>query len=246
MPESFRELSKRAPRVAVQRLVAAFIAIVAFASLYLLYLHVERETEAESKMAKAVAKASKDAPHLSIEGVKRTRIAYAITMTGDGPFADGAAVLAYSILKVSRDKDYDVSLIAFVHPDVKTSRGALKKIGYHVIECPTPINVTTIKFDFLREKINKNGCCGAKELIKLNAYRLMQYDRVVHVDADTYFVNPIDDLLIRNYRYVYYYFTKYVYKISIMHIVSSTQQIRIWQLIIRRLSTKEYKVVSLC
>jgi hypothetical protein len=53
-----------------------------------------------------------------------------------------------------------------------------------VIECPVPVNVSAIFGDFLREKINKNGCCGAAELIKLNSYRLTQYARVVHLDAD--------------------------------------------------------------
>ena len=40
-----------------------------------------------------------------------------------------------------------------------------------LILVPTPINSSAIKFDFLREKIDKNGCCGAAELIKLNSYR---------------------------------------------------------------------------
>jgi hypothetical protein len=80
---------------------------------------------------------------------------------------DGAAVLAYSIMKFSRGRNYDVSLVAFVHPEVQKSRPVLKNLGFHVIEAPTPVNVTAIKFTFLREKINKNGCCGASELIKI-------------------------------------------------------------------------------
>lgn len=139
----------------------------------------------------------------AVETPRRKRIAYAITMTKDGSFQDGAAVLAYSIMKISKGKEYDVSLIAFVHPDVHSSRGVLRKIGYHVIECPTPINTTAITFDFLREKINKNGCCGAAELIKLNSYRLLQYDRVVHVDADTFFLHPIDELFDREFSLIY-------------------------------------------
>jgi hypothetical protein len=107
------------------------------------------------------------------EGIKnkRRRIAYAITITKDGHFQDGAAVLAYSIYTVSKGKDFDVSLVAFVHPNVTTSRPALQRLGYHVIVCPTPINSTAIPWAFLRDHINKNGCCGASELIKLNSYR---------------------------------------------------------------------------
>ncbi len=56
-----------------------------------------------------------------------------------------------------------------VHPLVTTARPLLAKLGYSVIEAPLPINVTAISGKFLREKINNNGCCGASELIKLNA-----------------------------------------------------------------------------
>ena len=104
---------------------------------------------------------------------KRPRLAYAITITKDGFFQDGAAVLAYSIFKVSNGSVYDISLIAFVHPNVTKSRPILSKLGYHVIEVPKPINVSAINDDwvFYKTKIEKNGCCGASELIKLNAYR---------------------------------------------------------------------------
>lgn len=134
---------------------------------------------------------------------RRLRICYAITITRDGFFQDGAAVLAYSIIKNTDATRYDISLIAFVHPSVVTSRPVLSRIGFHVIEAPTPVNVTAIKFKFLREKINKNGCCGASELIKINSYRLEQYDKVVHLDADTCLLQPIDELLLRNVSLIY-------------------------------------------
>ena len=107
---------------------------------------------------------------------KRRRVAYAITITKDGFFQDGAAVLAYSIFSVSKHTEFDISLIAFVHPNVTTSRPLLRNLGFHVIEAPKPINVTAIddKFTFLKEKMEKNGCCGSAELIKLNSYRLTQ------------------------------------------------------------------------
>lgn len=121
--------------------------------------------------------------------VKRKRYAYAITITKDGFFQDGAAVLAYSIMKYSWNASYDISFVAFVHPNVTTSRPGLQKLGFHVIEVPIPINRTAIKFEFLREKIEKNGCCGSSEMIKLTSYRLTQYERVIHLDADVIFLN---------------------------------------------------------
>lgn len=187
------------------------LALVSVLSLYLLYDHVLMRTAIAQDIhtdTGDVSQISEKVIHPPVHTSSsyrpvRRRIAYAITMTKDGPFQDGAAVLAYSIMKISKSKDYDTSLVAFIHPEVITSRPILRKLGYHVIECPTPINTTAIKFDFLREKINKNGCCGAAELIKLNSYRLLQYDRVVHIDADTFFLNPIDELFSRNYSLIY-------------------------------------------
>ena len=150
------------------------------------------------------------------------RIAFAITITKDGNFLDGAAVLAYSLIKIFQKEPFEYSLIAFVHPTVSKSRPLLEKLGFHVIEATTPINVSAITHDWLRQKINKNGCCGASELIKLNSYRLTQYHRVLHMDADTILINvsivftlffdfilifvilkPISELLDRNYSLVY-------------------------------------------
>jgi hypothetical protein len=136
---------------------------------------------------------------------KRRRVAYAITITKDGFFQDGAAVLAYSIFNVSKHSPFDISLVAFVHPNVTLCRPTLQKLGFHVIESPKPINVSAIStnFTFLRDKIEKNGCCGASELIKLNSYRLMQYEWVVHLDADTYMLNPISELFDTPYSLIY-------------------------------------------
>jgi hypothetical protein len=122
-------------------------------------------------------------------GRGRKRIAYAITITKDGFFQDGAAVLVYSILKQSQGTKYDISFVAFVHPDVRTSRPGLQRLGFHIVEVPVPVNVTAIKGTFLREHIDKNGCCGAAELIKLSSYRLTQYHRIIHLDADTLLLN---------------------------------------------------------
>ena len=55
---------------------------------------------------------------------QRPRLAYVITITKDGFFQDGAAVLLYSIIKYSEITrlSYDISFIAFVHPTVQSSR----------------------------------------------------------------------------------------------------------------------------
>ena len=192
------------------RYLVPALALVSTLTLYLLYDHVLERTPVipdtlndAGEGLQIPEKSIKSSIFKATPPPVRRRIAYAITMTKDGPFQDGAAVLAYSILRISKNKDYDTSLVAFIHPEVVTSRPILQRLGFHVIECPTPINTTAIRFTFLREKINKNGCCGAAELIKLNSYRLLQYDRVIHIDADTFFLNSIDELLSRNYSLIY-------------------------------------------
>ena len=105
--------------------------------------------------------------HVLVKKDSRKSIAYVITITKDSLFGlDGAAVLIYSIISVhntSSSHDLKVSVIAMVHPGVKISIPFLTKLGYHVIKVPVPINVTAIKFDYLRNKIDtlEMGCCGA-------------------------------------------------------------------------------------
>lgn len=197
-------------------LIYVFIAVIALVALFILYegpdelinqMHPTRKFEHFNKTHEIIPtqlELGKTKLNLrSHPTIRKKRIAYAITITKDGNFQDGAAVLAYSIFNSSRNDQYQISLVAFVHPNVTTSRPVLEKLGYHVIESPTPINTSAIKFDFYREKIDKNGCCGAAELIKLNSYRLTQYDRVVHLDADTFLLNPIDEIFALNYSLVY-------------------------------------------
>lgn len=69
----------------------------------------------------------------SIEATKfqrKKKIAFAITMTRDGPFHDGAAVLAYSIAKAFGKDNIEIGLFAFVHPKVQSSRQFLRNCGY--------------------------------------------------------------------------------------------------------------------
>jgi len=70
----------------------------------------------------------------------------------------------------------------------------LEKLGYTLLERETPVAVEDIKGDFLRKKIADNGCCGEKELIKLEAYTLTDHPIVVHLDLDTLVLKPMDAL----------------------------------------------------
>lgn len=109
-----------------------------------------------------------------------------------------AAVLKYSIHQASIHGNlggrYDYKMYVIHHPNATQCAKSLEQLGYELIERPTPINVQEIEGDYLRERIENNGCCGAAELIKLEAYTLTQYPIVVHLDLDFLLLKPLDDL----------------------------------------------------
>ena len=70
----------------------------------------------------------------------------------------------------------------------------LKELGYTLLKRDTPVAVADIEGEFLRSKIEMNGCCGEKELIKLEAYTLVDYPIVVHLDLDVLVLKPLDSL----------------------------------------------------
>ena len=63
-----------------------------------------------------------------------------------------------------------------------------------MIERDIPVDITDIQGTFLREHIAKSGCCGATELLKLYAWTLTDYHRVVHLDMDSMLLQPMDEL----------------------------------------------------
>lgn len=123
-------------------------------------------------------------------------IAFAVSVTGCGedPFSEGAAVLKYSIHKQMAAGKYDYKMFAIYHPDAKECVQPLADLGYELVERETPVKTEEIEGDTLRNKIEKNGCCGSKELIKLEALTLTAYPVVVHLDLDVILLKPIDVL----------------------------------------------------
>ena len=95
----------------------------------------------------------------------------------------------------SYDYDYDYTLYAFVLPSAAEDGcgQALESLGYNVIISDIPFDVNDISGEY-RDKIEKNGCCGSKEFMKLWSYSLVEHDIVVHVDTDVFFIKPLDVL----------------------------------------------------
>lgn len=129
-----------------------------------------------------------------------------VTVTDDGPFIDGAAVLAHSIRIAHASSQYAHALVAFVSPRV-TALAPLEGLGFRVMRRQLPINVSAIQGDTLRKlwikDTRKGGCCGAWELLKLYAWTLVEYSRVVHVDMDCVLLKPIDELFAADADLVY-------------------------------------------
>lgn len=130
---------------------------------------------------------------------KKPRIAYAITVTKDGPFVDGALVLGYAAKKFhdasqGYNSKYEADLIAFVVPGVVTSRPILESFGWIVMEKMLPVKLEDIENQDYATKMKNSGCCGADEFLKLWAYTLTSYHRVVHLDMDSIILKSMDEL----------------------------------------------------
>lgn len=132
---------------------------------------------------------------LHVESVpKKKRIAYAITVTKDGPFLDGALVLGHSAKKVHDPSkgyvsNYEADLVAFVAPGVVKAKQILEANGWLVLERRVPVEIDEIVNRAYAELMRNSGCCGADEFLKLWAYTLTDYHRVVHLDMDSIIFN---------------------------------------------------------
>jgi hypothetical protein len=128
-------------------------------------------------------------------------IAFVVTITGCGdyPVHDGAAVLGYSIHQHSvrgpNGGKYDYELYVFHHPDAAECALPLAKLGYIVQERDTPVAIADIQNPGVRDHMPKSGCCGEKELIKFEAFTMVQYPVVVLLDVDTLLLQPLDRLV---------------------------------------------------
>jgi hypothetical protein len=123
------------------------------------------------------------------------RVALAITVTSlsiSGTYQDGAAVLAHSAGALRSRHRLDLVALVRAHPD-STARAPLQRLGYRVIEAPVPVRVSEIAGTHLRRTIDEGysagsksptGCCGIAELLKLHGYLLVEFDRVLLLDAD--------------------------------------------------------------
>jgi len=106
----------------------------------------------ENKLINAIV-SSNDIPQK-----RKKKIAYAITVTKDGNFVDGALVLGYAATKFHDTakgflSEYDPELVAFVTKNVVTSRPILESFGWRILEKPLPVALEEIENKDYAERV---------------------------------------------------------------------------------------------
>jgi hypothetical protein len=84
---------------------------------------------------------------------QKKKVAFAITVTKDGPYLDGAAVLKQSVINTKPTIPYD--FVAIVHPGVTETRAGLIALGFRIKEFDPPILAKEIRGEKLRETIDQ-------------------------------------------------------------------------------------------
>ena len=97
----------------------------------------------------------------------------------------------------------EIELVAFVVPSVITSRAVLHRHGWRIIERRLPVEIDEIENKDYAESMRNSGCCGADEFLKLWAYTLTEYHRVVHLDMDSIIFKNLDTILNTNYELLF-------------------------------------------
>ena len=184
-----RDLGRRNSSSA-SRYAIIIISFLTVSVLLLNYLHSGKNVSTENYPIKVGPSGLSELIPVVESQTQKMKIAYAITVTKDGSFLDGALVLGHSAKKVhdgSRGfiSKYDADLVAFVAPSVVKARPILEAYGWRVLEKPLPVEIADIENNVYADKMKNSGCCGADEFLKLWAYTLTEYHRVVHLDMDS-------------------------------------------------------------
>ncbi|CAJ1945785.1 unnamed protein product, partial [Cylindrotheca closterium] len=135
-----------------------------------------------------------------IQNDKKVTIAYVISITSCQANAthvlDGAAILAHSIHLVSQNSTYDYARYAFVYEqEAAECVSALERVGWKtIVENKLPLEKDQIVDADFRKHVDKHGCCGVKEFMKLKVYTLEDHPIAVHLDTDALLLKPMDRL----------------------------------------------------
>lgn len=141
---------------------------------------------------------SESAPKKVAVAISITRITH--EKYGDD-YLDLCGVLAQSVYNWSTTSRHRVELIAFVPKSCpENAAEKLSSFGFAVIPKDLPILLSDLPDGQYKEKVDSSGCCGLAEFMKLYAYTLTNFDRVLHLDTDMYIRGNIDQLFENKYE----------------------------------------------
>ena len=150
-------LNEHALKLQVEQLVKTALEHELALKEQALQQQVEQLTTENDKLKHALAIKQEQAP----------TIAWAVTVSKDGPIADGAVVLMESIIQAMLGHSkFRHAFVAFVVPEAPRAARMLEQLGWRVLIKPMPLTVESIQ-GALKENIMKKGCCGGNELLKL-------------------------------------------------------------------------------
>ena len=117
-----------------------------------------------------------------------------------------ATAHAHSYQNPASGSMYDYKMHALLHPRARKctdEKGntvdrsvVLKNLGYEVSIVRAPINLDAVGSESLKEFYTEHGgknMDNLSDLIRLNAYQLVEYDAVILVDYDTLILGSVDD-----------------------------------------------------
>ncbi len=93
---------------------------------------------------------------------------------------DGAAVLKHSVdlssYPTNKNSKYLSKMILFVHKDAVECSEPFKKLGYEIQVKDTPINVSEIKGDFLREHVANTGVLFSQVMVNFESIVVLYFE----------------------------------------------------------------------
>ena len=110
-----------------------------------------------------------------------------------GPSVDGLATLRLSVLR--RKPKRSIEFICLVTPDVPEKwLEVVRQVGYTVKPTASPIEASEIRNAQIAKETVVDGAMGITEMVKLNAFKMVEYHRVLFVDVDVVFHRHFDEL----------------------------------------------------
>lgn len=123
--------------------------------------------------------------------------------SGNG-FLDSAAVLAHSVhVYIDGTGEHGlVRLIALCGPGTagwsKQTAMKVERAGWEAVPVDLPVRRHETEKIPYHEPFAKSGCCGESELVKLHAFGLVDYSRVLLLEVESLLLQSLDGLLNEN------------------------------------------------